>query len=35
MFFDGASPYEWAGAGVLFVSPREQYVIPFSYRMQW
>ena len=35
MFFDGASSYEGAGAGVLFVAPGDEYVIPFSYRLQW
>jgi ribonuclease HI len=35
MFFDGASSCEGAGAGVLFVAPGDEYVIPFSYRLQW
>ena len=35
MFFDGASSYEGAGARVLFVTPGDEYVIPFSYRLQW
>jgi hypothetical protein len=29
MFFDGASSCEGERAGVLFVSPRDEYVIPF------
>jgi hypothetical protein len=35
MFFDGALSYEGAGAGVLFVAPENEFVIPFSYRLQW
>jgi hypothetical protein len=35
MFFDGVSSCEGAGAGVLFVAPGDEYVIPFSYRLQW
>jgi hypothetical protein len=35
MFFDGASSYEGAGVGVLFMAPGDRYVIPFSYRLQW
>jgi hypothetical protein len=35
MFFDGASSYLGAGAGALLVSPDDQFVIPFSYRLQW
>jgi ribonuclease HI len=35
MFFDGASSCEGAGAGVLFVAPENEFVIPFSYRLQW
>jgi ribonuclease HI len=35
MFFDGASSCEGAWAGVLFVAPGDEYVIPFSYRLQW
>jgi hypothetical protein len=35
MFFDGASSCEGAGAGVLFVTPKTEFVIPFSYRLQW
>jgi ribonuclease HI len=35
MFFDGASSWEGAGVGVLFFSPGYEYVIPFSYRLQW
>jgi ribonuclease HI len=35
MFFDGASSCEGAGVGVLFVAPGDEYVIPFSYRLQW
>jgi ribonuclease HI len=35
MFFDGTSSCEGVEAGVLFVAPREEYVIPFSYILQW
>ena len=35
MFFDGTSSWEGAGVGVLFFSPGYEYVIPFSYRLQW
>ena len=35
MFFDGASSYLGAGARVLLISPDDQFVIPFSYRLQW
>jgi ribonuclease HI len=35
MFFDGASSYEGEGVGVLFVELGDEYVIPFSYRLQW
>jgi hypothetical protein len=35
MFFDGDSSWEGAGAGVLFMSPSDEYVIPFSYILQW
>ena len=35
MFFDGASSYLGAGDGVIFVAPDNQFVIPFSYRLQW
>jgi ribonuclease HI len=35
MFFDGASSCEGAGDGVLFVASGDEYVIPFSYRLQW
>jgi hypothetical protein len=35
IFFDGASSCEGAGAGVLFVAPGDEYVIPFSYILQW
>jgi ribonuclease HI len=35
MFFDGASSYLGAGAGALLVAPDNQFVIPFSYRLQW
>jgi ribonuclease HI len=33
--FDGASSREGEGVGVLFVAPREEYFIPFSYKLQW
>jgi ribonuclease HI len=35
MFFDNALSCEGAGAGVLFVAPKNDFVIPFSYRLQW
>jgi ribonuclease HI len=35
MFFDGALSCEGAGAGALFISPGDEDVIPFSYRLQW
>jgi ribonuclease HI len=35
MFFDGASSYLGAGAGVILIAPDDQFVIPFSYRLQW
>jgi ribonuclease HI len=35
MFFDGTSSWEGTGAGVLFIASRDEYVIPFSYRLQW
>jgi hypothetical protein len=35
MFFDGASSCEGAGAGVLFIAPENEFVVPFSYRLQW
>jgi len=34
MFFNGASSYEGAGDGVLFVAPNDEYVIPLSYKLQ-
>jgi hypothetical protein len=33
MFFDGALSCEGAGAGVLFLAPKNDFVIPFSYRI--
>jgi ribonuclease HI len=35
IFFDGALSWEGAGAGVLFMAPRDEFIIPFSYRLQW
>jgi ribonuclease HI len=35
MYFDGASSCGGEGAGVLFVSPGDEFIIPFSYRLQW
>ena len=35
MFFDGASSYFGIGVGALLVAPDNQFVIPFSYRLQW
>jgi ribonuclease HI len=32
---DGASSYEGEGVGVLFVETGDEYVILFSYRLQW
>jgi hypothetical protein len=33
MFFDGAMSCEGAGAGVLFLATKNDFVIPFSYRL--
>jgi hypothetical protein len=33
MFVDGASSCEGASAGVLFVAPENEFVVPFSYRL--
>jgi hypothetical protein len=35
MYFDGASSWEGVGAGVLFVAPGDEFIIPFSYILQW
>jgi ribonuclease HI len=35
MFFDGASSWEGSGAGILFVSPSGNKIIPFSFRLQF
>jgi ribonuclease HI len=35
MFFDGASFYLGDGTGALLVAHDDQFVIPFSYRLQW
>jgi ribonuclease HI len=35
MFFYGASSYLGARAGALLVAPNNQFVIHFSYRLQW
>jgi ribonuclease HI len=35
MFFDGASSWEGAGAGLLFVAPKDEFISPFSYWLQW
>jgi ribonuclease HI len=35
MFFDGALSWEATGVGVLFVAPGDEFIIPFSYRLQW
>jgi ribonuclease HI len=32
---DGASSYLGAGVGVLLIAPDDQFIIPFSYRIQW
>ena len=34
MFFGGASSCEGVGDKVLFMAPGDEYVIPFSYRLQ-
>jgi hypothetical protein len=33
MVFDGASSWEGAGDGVLFVAPGDEFIIPFSYKL--
>ena len=33
MYFDGASYCEGVGAGVFFVAPRDDFIIPLSYRL--
>jgi hypothetical protein len=33
MFFDGTSSCGGAGAGVLFLAPENEFVVPFSYRL--
>jgi ribonuclease HI len=35
IFFDGAFSCEGAGVGVIFVAPKNEFVVPFSYRLQW
>jgi ribonuclease HI len=35
MYFDGASSFLGAGARALLVYPDDQFIIPFSYRLQW
>jgi hypothetical protein len=35
MYFDGASSFLGARVGELLVAPNDQFVIPFSYRLQW
>jgi ribonuclease HI len=35
MYFDGASSFLGAKAGALIMAPDDQFVIPFSYRLQW
>jgi hypothetical protein len=35
MYFDGASSCEGVGDGVLFVAPKNKFIIPFSYILQW
>ena len=34
MYFDGATSCEGEGVGVLFVEPGDDFIIPFSYRLQ-
>jgi len=31
----GALSYEGTGVGILFVAPKNEFVIPFTYRLQW
>ena len=35
MFFNSASSFLGAGAGALLVATDDQFIIPFSYRLQW
>ena len=35
MYFDGASSCEGAKVGVLFVAPKNEFIIRFSYRLRW
>jgi hypothetical protein len=35
LYFDDASSFLGVGAGALLVAPNDQFVIPFSYRLQW
>jgi ribonuclease HI len=35
MFFNGASSCKGVGAGVFFIAPENEFVVPFSYRLQW
>jgi ribonuclease HI len=35
MFFDGASSWEGAVVRVLFITPVDEFIIPFSYQLQW
>jgi ribonuclease HI len=35
MFFDGSSSCKGVRARVLFLAPGNEYVIPFSCRLQW
>ena len=35
MFFDGTWSCGGVGAGVLFIAPENEFVVPFSYRLQW
>jgi ribonuclease HI len=35
LFFDSALSFEGASAGVLFMAPENEFVVPFSYRIQW
>jgi ribonuclease HI len=35
MFFDGASSWKGAEDGVLFMELEDEFIIPFSYILQW
>jgi ribonuclease HI len=35
MYFDNASSCEGVGDGLLFEAPHDEFIITFSYRLQW